>query len=128
MDRLIDYVCDELEVLEKKATKAGGLSAAEVQYADTLAHLKKNLLKGEMLHEEMGEYSGDMPYRYHDGTSYARRGNVRRDAMGRYSSDDWGYSRAASEMVEKLEELMHDAPNDQIRKDVEKLIHKVKSL
>ncbi len=70
MHKLIEYVCDELEALEKKAAK-GSMSAAEIEYADKLASLKKNLLKGEMLYDEVegGEYSGNM-----GGGSYARGG------------------------------------------------------
>lgn len=40
MHKLINYICDELESIEKKAEK-GDLSMSELQYADTLAHLKK---------------------------------------------------------------------------------------
>jgi len=82
MDKLIDYICDEMEELERKADK-GKLSMAEVQYADMLAHLKKNILTSEAMMDE-GEYSNDT------GNSYARgrgRGsNAKRDSMGRYSS------------------------------------------
>lgn len=101
MHSLIDFACDELEALEKKAEK-GNISMSEIQYADTLAHMKKNLLSGEMLMEE-SEYSGDystdgMSNRsYRDGRSYARgRGTyAKRDSMGRYSSRRYsrdGYS------------------------------------
>lgn len=118
MHKLIDFACDELEQLEKKAEK-GGLSMSEIQYADTLAHMKKNLLKGEMLMDE-SEYSGDyynedgMSHRY-NGRSYARgRGaNARRDSMGRYSSRD-RYSREYSGNMD--EETKHD-----IKRLVEKL-------
>ena len=107
MHKLIGYVCDELEDIERKADKGGKLSMSEVQYADTLAHLKKNLLKAEEMsgdeYSSMG-YSrresyadnsnyGDMGYA--DGRfvrpdgSYARgRGpGAKRDSMGRYSSE-----------------------------------------
>ena len=47
MHKLIEYICDELEELNRKAGKDGKLSMAEIQYMDTLAHAKKNLLKGE---------------------------------------------------------------------------------
>ena len=47
MHKLMEYVCDELEELERKAEKGGKLSMAEIQYADTLAHMKKNLLKAD---------------------------------------------------------------------------------
>lgn len=102
MHKLIDYVCDELEELEHKADK-GDLSAAEIQYADTLAHLKKNLLKSE----EMEGYSGYYPY------SYARR-----DMRGRYSR---------SAMSDKLRELMDTAP-ESMRGDIERLMHKAEQM
>ena len=142
MDKLINYVCDELEELEKKAEK-GGLSSSEVQYADTLAHLKKNLLKGEELYEEMEDdgYSGNYPYdgtrsmrtdgmSYRRGRSYARgRGsNARRDSMGRYSSR--GYSRAEGDMAEIVEELkgmMSDLPEDKQR-EVQRFVEKVERM
>ncbi len=127
MDKLIEYVCDELKELEKKADKDGKLSMAEIQYADTLAHMKKNLLKGEEMYED--EYSmardGMRSYRGRSyegggyaGESYARgdgrgRGrNARRDSMGRYSSE--GYSRDG-DFMEDLRELMESAPNDRVR-------------
>lgn len=121
MHKLIEYVCDELEELEKKAEK-GDLSMSEVQYADTLAHLKKNLLKGEDLY---AEYSGDMTHR---GMSYAPR----RDRMGRYSSrddhrDDRRYSRDHTDMARRLRDLMADAHDEDMRRDIERLLHKVES-
>ena len=84
MHKLIEYICDELEELERKAGKDGKLSMAEVQYMDTLAHAKKNLLKGDEMEE--GEYSGRMMYdeEPYSRNSYARR----RDSMGRYSRYD----------------------------------------
>lgn len=130
MHKLIEYVCDELEALEKKAEKGGSLSASEIQYADTLAHLKKNLLKSEEMMDEDG-YSSR--YVMDDGrVSYerGRRGNVRRDSMGRYSRDsrDGGYSRTSGDMVEELRDLMEDAPNEQTRREIEKLIRKMEQM
>lgn len=88
MDKLIDYICDELHELEKKASK-GGLSMSEIQYLDTLAHAKKNLLTSEAMEEydgdERSEYSGDnMSSRRN--TSYGRGKYARRDSKGRYMS------------------------------------------
>lgn len=122
MHKLIDFACDELEQLEKKAEK-GGLSMSEIQYADTLAHMKKNLLKGEMLMEE-SEYSGDysneggMSNRGYDGRSYARgRGTyAKRDSMGRYSSRR-GYSRDYSGDMD-----------DETKQDIKRLVEKLDSM
>lgn len=134
MHKLYEYVCDELKDLEKKAEK-GNLSMQEVQYADTLAHLKKNLMKAdEMMEDEFGEYSmayypmtsyaeeggnkgGYMSRR--GGNSYARgRGrNARRDSMGRYSRED-GYSYAEDDMNEIISDMrgiMSKLPADKQR-------------
>lgn len=139
MDKLIEYVCDELKELEKKADKDGKLSMAEIQYADTLAHMKKNLLKGEEMYEDEysmarggggrggrggssragsyrgGSYEGSYEGGGYSGESYARgRGRgARRDSMGRYSSE--GYSRDSGEFMDELHELMESAPNDRVR-------------
>lgn len=74
MHKLIEYICEELEELERKADKEGKLSMAEVQYADMLAHLKKNLLKSEEMMGEEEEYSMAGGRSYESG-SYARGGN-----------------------------------------------------
>lgn len=105
MDKLIDYICEELEELERKADKEGKLTMSEIQYMDTLAHAKKNLLKSEEMYEEMESgYSrrggmGEGSYRYEGEGSYTRgRGrNAKRDSMGRYSRERGGnYSREGS--------------------------------
>lgn len=128
MHKLIDYVCDELETLEKKAEK-GNLSMSEVEYADKLAHLKKNLLKGE---EMMEGYSGDM---YPDSKNYSnarnysgarrysrargRGSNARRDSMGRYSGE---YSMDSEEFRGELEELMQSAPNEHVKMKLQRIM------
>lgn len=146
MHKLIEYACDKLEELEKKAEK-GNLSMAETEYAEVLSSLKKNLLKGDMLYDEVmenGEYSGamrpmsDMGGTYRGGSynrnrdggmSYARgRGrNARRDSMGRYSSED-GYSRDAADMTAELQELMDDPKYAPVKHDIERLMRKVEQM
>ena len=136
MHKLYEYVCDELKDLEKKAEK-GNLSMQEVQYADTLAHLKKNLMKAdEMMEDEYGEYSmayypmtsyaeeggmrGGYSNRRGGGRSYARgRGaGARRDAMGRYS-------RANDDFRMELEELIDDAPSEHIKQKMRDLMREM---
>lgn len=138
MHKLYEYVCDELKSLEKKAER-GNLSMQEVQYADTLAHLKKNLMKAdEMMEDEYGEYS----MAYYPMTSYAEEGGGRnrggynrmggrsyarrRDAMGRYSRD--GYSMDNDKMVEELRNLMNEAPDDHTRREFQKFIDKMERM
>lgn len=125
MHKLIDFVCDELKDLEKKADN-GGLNLSEVQYADTLAHLKKNLMKAEEMEME-ADYSSrgyanrTMPMYY--GQSYAGRRNARRDSMGRYSGE--GYSRAAEGMVDQLRDLMETAPDEQTRMEIHRMVDRL---
>lgn len=139
MHKLIDFVCDELEDIEQKASK-GELSISDVQYADTLAHLKKNLLKSEEMMEEFDEgYSSEMrpmggtmrggSYRYDGGMSYARdRGSrAKRDSMGRYSSER-GYSRDAADMTAELQEMMDDPKYAPVKHDIERLMRKVETM
>lgn len=145
MHKLIEYICDELEELERKADKDGKLSMAEIQYADVLAHTKKNLLKGEEMMEE-SEYSmdsgnsyarggrgqsrrGGNSYRYGNEGSYARgRGsNARRDSMGRYSRQG-GYSMAGNEMLDELRDLMQDAPDEQTRMEFQRFIQRIEQM
>lgn len=134
MHKLYEYVCDELKDLEKKAEK-GNLSMQEVQYADTLAHLKKNLMKAdEMMEDEFGEYS----MAYYPMTSYAEEGGgrggysrrmggrsyaQRRDSMGRYSRR--GYSMAGEDFRKDLEELIEDAPSEHIRQKMRDLMREM---
>ena len=143
MHKLVEYICDELEELERKAEKEGKLSMAEVQYMDTLAHAKKNLLKGEEMMEE-SEYSmdGNMPYNM--SMARGRGRNAKRDAMGRYSSEygqggrgnrggqsyrDMSYGRMSyddgmKEMVDSIYNIMDDLPED-AKRDAQKLVKKI---
>ncbi len=83
MHKLLEYVCDELEELERKVDKGGKLSMAEMQYGDTLAHMKKNLLTADAMTGEDEEGYSNAGYSYARG----RGRNARRDSMGRYSGE-----------------------------------------
>ena len=114
MHKLIEYVCDELEELEKKADKEGNLSMSEVEYADKLAHLKKNLLKSEEMMES--DYSSKY--------SMARGRNAKRDAMGRYSKRMYYNNR---DMADTLYSMMDDMPDD-ARRDAQKLANRLEKM
>lgn len=77
-----------------------------------------------------GSYDGS-----YEGESYARgRGrNARRDSMGRYSRDDgydyrggrnMNYSRgdAKHEYIENLRSMMEDAPSEEVRQNIQRMI------
>lgn len=77
-DILMDYVCEELEDVERDGLKAGNLDST-----DKLVNIKKNLMKIEKMEGEMDGYSMDGGYwnaegSYGDGMgggySSARRG------------------------------------------------------
>lgn len=142
-----------LQELEEYGSKE--LSAGTLDVVDKLSHAVKNLCKIIEMKEDEEEYSGDMMgNRMMGGTSYARGGNrggsrggsyrgsyegrggsyargrgsnARRDSMGRYSSDR-GYSRDGMEMADQLRDLMEDAPDEAIRKDIERLLRKVEQM
>ena len=107
MHKLMEFVCDEMKELEDKVARDHKLSSAEMQYLDTLAHTKKNLLKAEEM--DGGEYSGN-DYR----RSYARR----RDSMGRYSRDN-------DRMIEELRSMMESAPDERTRSEFRSFIDKM---
>lgn len=88
-----------------------------------------------MSYDDMSYERGRRSYRgdgsYNDGGSYARgrRGNVRRDSMGRYSREGPyrgrydGYSRdGKEEYKEQLREMMEDAPDEQTRQGIQRML------
>ena len=104
--RLFDYICSELEDLERKVDRGDSLTMTEIQYADTLLHMKKNLLKSEELAD--GDY----------GRSYMARGRgARRDSRGRYAD--------RGDMVDTIRDMMHDAPDDATRMEFQRFIDKI---
>lgn len=118
-----------LQELEEYGTKE--LSAGTLDVVDKLAHAIKNICKIIDMKEDE-EYSGDMRGDMRGGMyggSYARgrRGNVKRDSMGRYSRES-GYSRDGAELADQLRDLMADAPDEHIRRDMEKLLRKVEQM
>jgi hypothetical protein len=137
---LKERLCKELEEYGKK-----DLSAGTLDVVDKLSHAIKNLDKIIENYDE--EYSGDMRYdmdgrMMRGGVAYARDGrgsyrggsyargrgaNARRDSMGRYSSER-GYSRDAADLADQLRDLMEDAPDETIRRDMEKLLRKVEQM
>lgn len=135
-----------LQELEEYGAKE--LSAGTLDVVDKLSHAVKNLCKIIEMKEEEGEYSGDYrggmmrPYMggsyardgrdtrdggSYRGGSYARGRNARRDSMGRYSSE-MGYSRDGEDLARQIRDLMAEAPDEHIRRDMEKLLRKVEQM
>lgn len=150
---LKEMLLDELSEYGRK----GELNAKTLETIDTLAHATKNLCKiiedAEMMEESsMGGSSYERGgNNYYDGSSYARgRGrNARRDRMGRYSREGRGnnyenydgnsyrggnnyrrgYSRddAKKEFAENLKEMMEQAPDNETRQKIQRMIQNMES-
>lgn len=129
---LKELLCDELKAYGKK----GDLTAGSLDVIDKLSHALKSIETIIAMEEASDDYSSNYgSYErngqmngttYRDGgRSYARgrRGNVRRDAMGRYSRDD-----EMDGLVEDLRGLMEDAPNDHVRTEIQKLVKKFEAM
>ena len=141
---LYDYVCEELEDVERDGLKAGNLDST-----DKLVNIKKNLLKIEKYENEMdGGYSmGDGYWTaggdYGDGYSRANRGQHwvrghysrdgrrmydrdggysfrRRDSRGRYSRAD-----GKEGIMESMKEVMADATNEKEREIIRDAMSKL---
>lgn len=119
LEELKEMLCEELE--EYGASDKLDMGGLEI--VDKLAHAIKNIdkiIESESGYSERrGSYDGSYDGSY--GRYSTRRGrgrNARRDSMGRYS-------RANDMMVDELREMMNDAPDEQSRMEIERLINKM---
>ena len=124
MDKLCKYIDKELDELENKVGMGGKLSRADIEDGKNLAKFKMAILTNEAM-ENNGEYSNDYmqggnSYGYNRGASYRGR---RRDSMGRYSRDE-----ANDEIISRLHEVMEEAPNEQTKQEIRKLINKMENM
>ena len=130
---LKEKLCKELKSYGDKRE----LTASSLAMIDTLAHALKNVNKVIENHEEEeGMYSsegypirpaheggymrgsyGDMPM-----NSYARGRYARRDAMGRYSRDEYS---GEGQMVTELQDLMRNVTDDRTRQKIQDIIYKM---
>lgn len=124
MYELREMLVNELE----KLTKKGELTAGSLDTVDKLTHSIKSI-DTIVAMEEAGEYS-------HDGMSYARGRNVRRDSMGRYSSDsrysmnhpyyDRGYSmHDKRDLINELRDLMNETSDSKSRMAIQNAIQQM---
>lgn len=132
MDKLCRYLDRELEEYENKVSNGGKLSRTEIEDGKNIAKFKSALLTNKAMEEE--GYSGDW-----DGTSYeggrmrggmssgARGRNARRNSRGQFSSEG-GYSRAEAkeEFMERVYELIDEAPDEHTRKKAERFASEIK--
>ena len=133
LDGILEMVDKELGSIEKNGQFR---SRDEVDSVYKLIDIAKDAyciwkyeedMDGESYAYDGGSYErGGRSYRgsyaYDDGESYARgRGrNARRDRMGRYSRDD-----AKDEMVQNLRTMAENAPDEQTRMGIERLMQQM---
>lgn len=135
MDKLCRYLDRELEEYENKVANGGKLSRTEIEDGKNIAKFKMALLTNEAMENE--GYSGDWDgIAYENGRMNRRNGmsgargrgsRAKRDSMGRYSSEG-GYSRADAkeEFIEKVYELIDEAPDEHTRKKAERFASEIK--
>lgn len=145
LHKLCETISNEIAESNEKIRAAGGkLSAGDVDYIDKLTHAMKSIKSTiAMMEEEDGYSNRGGSYRSYSrdnggyprdggsyrGGSYARGGRgsyARRGGMSRYSGNG-GYS-GDDDMVEELHELMQDAPNEAVKREIQKLIEKMEQM
>lgn len=122
LEEICETLADELTKTNEKLNKAGGeITAGDLEYINRLTHAIKSVKTSMAMID--AEESG---YSYDDGMrgSYARGRNARRDSRGRYSRS---YSRDSG-MVSELRELMKDAPDEQTRMEMQRMISRMESM
>lgn len=136
MDKLCRYVDRELEEYENKVANGGKLSRTEIEDGKNLAKFKMALLTNEAMENE--GYSGDWDgITYEGGRMMNRRNgmsgargrgsNAKRDRMGRYSSEgDYSRAEAKEDFMEKVYDLMDEAPDEHTRKKIERFASEMK--
>lgn len=149
IDGIVKMAENEFEAIVKNGKFR---SREEIDSVYKLMDIVKDSMEIECMEEDMegesyddgmsqrgGSY-GDRSYRY-DGGSYARgRGrNARRDSRGRYSSEGGSYGyypdgrsmRSYSrdgkeEYKEQLMDMMENAPDEQTRQSIQRMIDQMK--
>lgn len=140
----LEEICERLSKELKKANeKLNGreMTAADTAYMDQLLHSLKSVKTVMAMMDAENEDDGrSYEGRSYEGRSYrgaSGRSGRRRDAMGRYSGDYMrypgnysgrrGYSRD-DEMISNLREMMEDAPDEQTRSDLQRMISRMEMM
>lgn len=139
MHKLLEYIDDNMREYEDKVARGGELSRSDVECLKDLAKTKMAILTNEAMENEGYDgYSRDSDMRdgypnrnriyYDGGHSYAgRRGNVKHDSMGKYSSRGYSYADAKEDMIAELKELAKKAPDDKMKQELEHFANELES-
>ena len=126
----LESLCDILseKISEKtRKIKNSGMNDGDLDTMEKLTHTLASVKKVMAFMEDEDGYSGSWPdggYRESYRGSYGRGGSYKRDRMGRYSGER-GYSR--NDLADKMRELMHDAPDDRTRQEIQRMVEKLEA-
>lgn len=125
LEEICEFLADDLTKTNEKLSKAGGeISAGDLEYINRLTHAIKSVKTSmAMIDAEESGYSYDDGMSMNRG-SYARGRNSRRDSRGRYSR---GNSRDSG-MISELRDLMKDAPDEQTRMEMQRMISRMETM
>lgn len=132
LEEICEILADDLTKTNEKLSKAGGeISAGDLEYINRLTHAIKSVKTSmAMIDAEESGYSYDDGMSMNSGYngsyrgSYARGRNSRRDSRGRYSR---GNSRDSG-MISELRDLMKDAPDEQTRMEMQRMISRMETM
>ena len=121
LHELCETISKELEDVNEKIRRGGGMSAGDLETVDKLTHALKSIKTTIAMMEAEDGYSGNYPmtrYYYNDGRSYARgRTNARRDSMGRYSRNNgYSYADGMDELLDEMQEMIPGLSEEKRRK------------
>lgn len=112
MQKLLNYICQEMDDLEKRLD-SGNLTLADMQYGDLLAHFKKNLLTAEAMMERDRHKSS-----YDDG-------HDRMDNKSGRMSRTMSRNEAKDDLIRHLKSIANDSNDEEIRQMVHNWIRDV---
>lgn len=135
MHELCETLTGEVKEMNAKIRAAGGkMSPQDLENVDKLTHALKSIKATMAMDEDEEGYSEYYPM---GGNSYRRN----RDSMGRYSRypgyNGWtgapgiprypnrNYSR--NDLVDKIRQLMDNAPDDRTRQDIQRMVERMEN-
>jgi hypothetical protein len=138
LHELCETIMNEIADVNSQLRSANGkFTGGDYDIIDKLTHSLKSVKAVIAMMEDEEGYSGrnymdgssgmyypgypNIAYRGSNGNgvSYARGRN--RDMRGRYSRGGYGYSRNGN-MVDQLNQMIQDAPNDQMRMKLQQIV------
>ena len=115
--------------MNKKIENANGkMSAGDLEAIQKLMHSVKSAKTSLAMIESEGDSSNDGGNGYSSRRNSRRSGNYGMPYYGYEPSYGYRYGRGYSrngDFVNDLQEVMMDAPNDNVRREIQKLIEKV---